>query len=118
MALAHFLFFSMAARMLESVLLEKRWRLHSIRNFHSLWLVLCDSQTTLAVVSKRRSSSVRFSRILKKLNALTLVSNSHQTLIYVRSTLNPADRPSRNLPPVISKLRPPGRRRSALRRKP
>ena len=66
-------------------------------------LVLLDSFVGLGVLTKKRSSSWKLQRVVRKYDALELASFSRPYFAYVRSHLNPADRPSRRRsgrPPV------------------
>ena len=58
-----------------------------------------DSYVALGVLSKRRSSSHKIQRVLRRFDALELASGVRPFFAYIRSSLNPADRPSRR-PPV------------------
>ena len=58
-------------------------------------LVLLDSFVGLGVLTKKRSSSVRLQRVVRKYDALELASFSRPYFAYIRSHLNPADKPSR-----------------------
>ena len=78
-----------------AVLMELRRRSRSTRNFDCTYLHLVDSQVAIGVFSKRRSSSRLLQRVLRRANALCLASGLHPVYVYVRSELNPADRPSR-----------------------
>ena len=63
------------------------------------YVVLLDSYVALGVLSKRRSSSHKIQRVLRRFDALELASGVRPFFAYIRSFLNPADRPSRR-PPV------------------
>ena len=78
-----------------AVLMELRRRSRSTRNFDCTYLHLCDSQVAIGVFTKRRSSSRLLQRVITRANALCLASGLFPVFIYVRSELNPADRPSR-----------------------
>ena len=54
-----------------------------------------DSNVTLGVIAKGRTSSKRLRRVLGKINAVTLVGHFTVTVGFCRSEHNPADRPSR-----------------------
>ena len=80
---------------LKAVLGTLKWRMRSSRMIWRRYLHMVDSQVTLGVVAKGRSSSRMLMRILKKINALTLAGSAHHCLVFVRSEANPADAPSR-----------------------
>ena len=61
-------------------------------------LVLLDSFVGFGVLTKKRSSSWRLQRVVRKYDALELASFSRPYFSYVRSHLNPADQPSRRRP--------------------
>ena len=78
-----------------AVLVELKRRARAVTNFHSTYLHLVDSQVAIGVFTKKRSSSRMLQRVLRKANALCLAANLVPVFVYVRSELNPADRPSR-----------------------
>ena len=78
-----------------AILMELRRRTRSIRNVDCTYLHLVDSQFAIGVFTKKRSSSCLFQRVLRRANALCLASGLHPVYVYIRSELNPADRPSR-----------------------
>ena len=73
-----------------------KWRARTVRRLHTKSLHLLDSAVSLGVISKRRSSSVRLHRVIRRLNAVELASLSQTVYAFVRSELNPADAPSRS----------------------
>ena len=80
---------------LRAYLSALKWRLrklahHRVRCFH-----LLDSQVCIAVIVKGRSSSFALSRVLDKVNAVTLAGDIWPALAYVQTWDNPADAPSR-----------------------
>ena len=72
-----------------------RWRLRKASRFHQRHLHLMDSQVSLSVAAKGRSSSSQLNRILWRVCALLLASDTYPLLGYVQSKDNPADAPSR-----------------------
>ena len=80
---------------MQAVLAAIRWRCRNASNIKSRFIHLCDSQVCISVLAKGRSSSRVMNHLLKKVNALTLATGMQMSLSYVRTDLNPADRPSR-----------------------
>jgi len=71
------------------------WRLRR-KNFNGTrFLHLADSQITLSVCVKGRSSSRTLNRLLRKLAAMSVAAGLYPVLAWVESHLNPADEPSR-----------------------
>ena len=71
-----------------------RWRL---RHFKALGTRVClfvESQVTVAVAAKGRSSSRRLNAVLSRLNALCLATFSAPFFVYMYTADNPADAPS------------------------
>ena len=76
-------------------LTQLKWRVRSRaglkkRNFH-----LLDSQVSIGVITKGRSSSRKLRRILEKIGSLTIASKTSTLCGFVRTDDNPADKPSR-----------------------
>jgi hypothetical protein len=80
---------------LQAVLSSLRWRLRNSSSIGMRFTHAVDSQACMAVCCKGRSSSRILCRILHKLNFLHLASSTQTVYVYVRSSENPADRPSR-----------------------
>ena len=78
-----------------TVLQGIKWRCRAKRRLGRRFCVLVDSQVTLSVAAKGRSSSFRLNRILRRLDAYVLASFSLPFYGYVSSGKNPADKPSR-----------------------
>ena len=78
-----------------ALVLAMRWRFRDIQHVGTKFLHLVDSKVTLGVVAKGRTSSWRMRRVVAKANALLLAGFSTMALGFVRTHLNPADRPSR-----------------------
>ena len=74
-----------------------RRRARVCKNIGSRFLLITDSSVALAVMAKHRSSSYRLLRVCRRLNALELGGSLRPVFAFVRSALNPADRPSRTL---------------------
>ena len=72
-----------------------QWRLRAARNVGSCYFHLYDSAVCIAVSTKHRSSSHQLNLILKRMSCLELAGCVHGFFGYVRSELNPADKPSR-----------------------
>ncbi len=58
---------------------------------------MVDSQVTLGVVAKGRSSSCMLMRILRKIDAMMLAGSATNYLVFARSEANPADAPSHGI---------------------
>ena len=72
-----------------------RWRLRKGDGIRSRAVHLTDSQVCQSVIVKGRSSSRRLRQVLQRINSLILVSGLVLAYGYVKSEVNPADRPSR-----------------------
>ena len=79
----------------QAALLDLLRRTRKASALGSRYLVLLDSYVALGVLCKRRSSSRNIQRVLRRFDALELASSVRPFFAYVRSSLNPADRPSR-----------------------
>ena len=62
-------------------------------------LHLSDSQVSLAVATKGRSSSRALNRVLRRFCSLQLATGVHPLLCWIESFENPADEPSRRYEP-------------------
>ena len=80
---------------LRAVLTSIRWRIFKQRIKKTRFLHLVDSLVSLHILKKGRSSSRSLQRIIKKINALLLLSHTLVLLGYVDTASNPADAPSR-----------------------
>ena len=76
-----------------------QWRLRSQRNQGQRFLHLLDSQVSLAVCTKGRSSSHRLNRICRRISALLLCGDLYPLLAWVGTEDNPADEASRKHAP-------------------
>ena len=72
-----------------------KWRTRARRRPGCKYLYLLDSKVAIAVATKRRSSSRKLLRTLRKMDALELAAHFAPIYGYVRSQANPADGPSR-----------------------
>ena len=81
---------------LRAAFMMLRWRLRSQRALGKRSLALLDSAVSIAVLSKKRSSSYQLHCVVRRINALELTSGSHVADAFVRSADNPADAPSRD----------------------
>ena len=81
---------------LRAVLLSLKWRLRRASGQNKIALTLVDSAVSIGVLVKRRSSAYRLQRVVRKINALELVSGTRLVYGFVRSAVNPADAPSRD----------------------
>ena len=80
---------------LRAVLTSIRWRIFKQRIKKTRFLHLVDSLVSLHILNQGRSSSRSLQRIIKKINALLLLSHTLVLLGYVDTASNPADAPSR-----------------------
>ena len=80
---------------LSTILLAMRWR---VRASHSVGTRVCfcvDSQVAIAVAAKCRSSSKMLNQVVRRICAHTLATFTMPFYIYVHTSMNPADGPSR-----------------------
>jgi len=80
---------------LRAYLSAVRWRARALGHLSARFLHLCDSQVSLAVLLKGRSSSRKPSVTLQRIDAVQLAGNLRPFHAYVATELNPADRPFR-----------------------
>ena len=80
---------------LKAALATFRWRLRKAENVRTRVLHLMDSQVSISVSVKGRSSSGVLNMVLRKMNALMLAGGLVSAYGYVNTKDNPADRPSR-----------------------
>ena len=85
---------------LRAVYLVLRWRTRSVTRIKSRFLHLTDSQVSLGVLVKGRSSSLQLNRVISRCNALILASDLLPLFAFVQSEWNPAD--------AISRIHVPG----------
>ena len=83
---------------LRAAFMMLRWRLRSQVALGKRSLALLDSAVSIAVLSKKRSSSFQLHRVIRRINALELASGSHVAYAFVRGADSPADAPSRDAP--------------------
>ena len=86
-----------------------RWVLRSKRRFCRRLVVLIDSKVVIGGVTKGRSSSVQLNALIRKLAALCFAGNLLLHCVFIPTSHNPADWPSRG---------PANTWHPALRRKP
>ena len=79
---------------LEGVDLAVRWRLRA-KSRTRRCLHLVDSQVALSILTRGRTSSARLTPAVRRICSRLLASGLSITFAYVRSSLNPADEPSR-----------------------
>lgn len=80
---------------LRAALASIKWVIRN-RNITSRNLILyIDSQVCFCAIAKGRSSSRPLNLVLQRFNALLVAADIALTVVYVRSSRNPADRPSR-----------------------
>lgn len=82
---------------LRTLLTEIKHRCRSMKTVSQKYVVLTDSAACIGVVAKHRSSSRKLNSVIKRINALSLVSGTVMLTLHVRSEHNPADRGSRRL---------------------
>ena len=80
---------------LRAVLTTVRWRIEKMRQVHSKFIHLVDSQVVLHALARGRSSSRKLRRTLLRINSFLLATGSVGVWAYVHTSQNPADRPSR-----------------------
>ena len=78
-----------------AVLATFKWRVRKTKHLKQKFLHLIDSQVTMGVMTKRRSSSWMMHSVARKVAALELASGAHTVYGFVRSSKNPSDAPSR-----------------------
>ena len=78
-----------------AALTELRRRARSRCNHGSRYLHLVDSMVGIAVLCRRRSSSHKLNGVVRKMASLELASQIQPVYVLVRSSLSPADHPSR-----------------------
>ena len=80
---------------LRGMLSALKWRLRRAAQVGTKALHLLDSQVSIGVLCKKRSSARVLNRIIKRIDALELAGHIYLLFGFVRSEANPADRPSR-----------------------
>ena len=80
---------------MRSVLTTIKWWLKKKKVQSLKFLHLVDSLVVLHSLARGRTSSVKLRRTLRRINSLLLGSDLHPIWAYVRTSQNPADRPSR-----------------------
>ena len=80
---------------MRAVLTTLKWRVQHKAHVGCRFLHLVDSLVVLHALSRGRSSSRKLRSTLSRINAVLLCSSTQALWGYVRTDLNPADRPSR-----------------------
>ena len=80
---------------LRAFLAAVRWRTRSAEAIGSKNLYLLDSHVAIGALQKGRSPKPQLLRIVRKISALCLASSHVNLLGYIRTDINPADKPSR-----------------------
>ena len=80
---------------LRAFLSALKWRLRRRPCTRRRMLHLLDSQVSIGVLCKGRSSSHLLNRVVHKVDAVVLAAQVHMVFGFVRSEANPADGPSR-----------------------
>ena len=80
---------------IRAALLGVLWALRNPKIVGSRLVVAVDSQVAIAVFAKGRSSVPTISSAVRKFSVCVLVSSLSISLIYVETSRNPADKPSR-----------------------
>ena len=80
---------------LRGVLATFKWRTRSASGIRIRCLHIVDSQVSMGVLVKGRSSSSQLCAVLRRINALLLSAGVFPSYAWVRSADNPADSPSR-----------------------
>ena len=76
------------------------WRTRSVARLSKKFLHLSDSQSALGCMSKHRSGAASLTYLVERAAALQLAGNVEPIFGFVRTHINPADRPSRTKIPV------------------
>ena len=79
---------------LRAFLTALKWRVRSKGGLHKRFLHLLDSQVSIGVITKGRSSSRKLRKILEQIAAVTLASQTLPLCAFVRTDDNPSDEPS------------------------
>jgi len=80
-----------------AVLAAVQWRVRSPQNIHSKGILAMDSMVALGALAKGRSASQRLRRVVARIGSLMIAASFYAVLTYVRTDLNPADAPSRQV---------------------
>jgi hypothetical protein len=72
-----------------------RWRGRHSRYMNTRWLHFLDSQVSLAVLAKGRSSSKQLNKLLRKISSILCARNMYGLNAFTQSRDNPADEGSR-----------------------
>jgi hypothetical protein len=91
---------------LRMYLFTLQWRARSVQRHSTRSLHFLDSQVSLAVSLKGRSSSKQLNRVLRKISSVVLASDQYALMGYVGTKVNPADEASREFEPRHGEARP------------
>ena len=80
---------------LRALMAVLKWRAKKSSFINSRGLYLLDSQVALGALQKGRSPSKKLARVIERVNAMCLAASHKAIYAYVRTDLNPADKPSR-----------------------
>ena len=80
---------------MNAILTSIRWRVRSATNVCRRCVHFSDSQVCISVLVRGRSSSYQLNKTLHRINCLLLASSLSLAFAYIRTDINPADRPSR-----------------------
>ena len=92
---------------LQALFVGLRWRVRSSASLGTRICCFLDSQVALSVAAKGRSSSHQLNRVLRRLNAFCLAANIQPFYVYVHTSMNPADAPSRLAEGKAKKVKKP-----------
>ena len=91
---------SMPALETRAVILALKWRARSVERLSHKFLHLVDSQSALGCSSRHRSSMDSLNYLVERGCAIQLAGRLEPVFAFVRTHLNPADRPSRTQIPL------------------
>ena len=80
---------------LRAILTSMRWRLEHALHHQARFIHLTDSLVCLHALTRGRTSSRKLRRSVARIGALSLAANVQPLWGYVRTSQNPADKPSR-----------------------
>jgi hypothetical protein len=93
---------SMPALNIRAVVLALKWRARSVVRMSKKFLYLADFQSALGSYARHRSLAYSLNYLIDRGCALKLATRMELTFAFVRTHLNPADKPSRMLLPLTS----------------
>ena len=95
---------SMPALETRAVLLTLQWRARSVARLKRKFIHLSDSQSALGCLTKHRSGACSLNYLVERSTAIQLASFMEPIFAFVRTHINPADKPSRHKIPVRKML--------------